>query len=90
MSNEHDERHARTASLKRFTVSGVYDDGLEAIIVHCTAADAQAARDYVVMKTGGRVVIASVFDGHLSEPDATVFRADQDPGRGEKEVGGDA
>ena len=64
-------------TLKPFTVSAVYDDGLEALIEHCVAADAQAARDQVIMKYKGTVVIASVFDGHLSEPDAVVFRVDQ-------------
>ena len=70
-------------TLKPFTVSAVYDDGLEALIEHCMAADAQAARDQVIMKYKGGVVIASVFDGHLSEPDAVVFRVDQgsNPGR---------
>lgn len=61
---------------KPYTISAVYDDGLEAIIVHVTASDAQAARDQVIMDTGGRVIIASVFEGHLSEPDAIVFQAD--------------
>ncbi len=64
-------------TLKPYTVSAVYDDGLEAVIKHCIAADAQAARDQVIMETGGRVIIASVFAGHLSEPDAVVFRADK-------------
>ncbi len=59
-----------------FTVSAIYDDGLEAVIVHVTAADAQAARDKVIMERQGRVIIASVFAGHLTEPDAVVFRAD--------------
>ncbi len=60
-------------TLKPFTVSAVYDDGLEAVIRHCMAADAQAARDQVIMETQGRVIIASVFDGHLNEPDAVVL-----------------
>lgn len=63
--------------LKPYTVSAVTDDGLEAVIKHCIASDAQAARDQVIMDTGGRVIIASVFEGHLSEPDATVFQADR-------------
>ena len=62
--------------LAPFTVSAIYDDGLEAVIVHCMAADAQAARDQVIMERQGRVIIASVFAGHLTEPDAVVFRAD--------------
>ena len=69
-------------TLKPFTVSAVYDDGLEALIEHCMAADAQAARDQVIMKYKGDVVIASVFDGHLSEPDAVVFRVDQSSNQG--------
>ena len=71
-----------------FTVSAVYDDGLEAVIVHVVAADAQAARDEVIMAKAGRVIIASVFAGHLHEPDAVVFRADTET-CGEKEAGGD-
>lgn len=63
--------------LNPYTVSAVYDDGLEAAIKHCMATDAQAARDQVIMDTQGRVIIASVFDGHLSEPDTVVFHADQ-------------
>jgi len=63
-------------ALDPFTVSAIYDDGLEAVIVHVTAADAQAARDKVIMEKSGRVIIASVFAGHLTEPDAVVFRAD--------------
>ncbi len=63
-------------ALAAFTVSAIYDDGLEAVIVHCMAADAQAARDQVIMEKQGRVIIASVFAGHLIEPDAVVFRAD--------------
>lgn len=58
--------------LKPFTVSAVYSDGLETMIEHCLAADAQAARDQVIMRTGGAVIIASVFAGHLNEPDAVV------------------
>jgi hypothetical protein len=65
-------------TLKPYTVSAVYDDGLEAVIKHCVAADPQAARDQVIMETGGRVIIASVFEGHLDEPDAVVFHVRQD------------
>ena len=64
--------------LKPFTVSAVYCDGLETMIEHCLAADAQAARDQVIMKTGGAVIIASVFAGHLNEPDAVVRYVGQD------------
>ena len=64
--------------LKPFTVSAVYWDGLETMIAHCLAADAQAARDQVIMRTGGAVVIASVFAGHLDEPDAIVRYVGQD------------
>jgi hypothetical protein len=55
-----------------FTVSAVYCDGSGKLIVHCYAADAQAARDQVLMETGGGAVIASVFAGHLVEADADV------------------
>jgi hypothetical protein len=64
--------------LKPFTVSAVYCDGLETMIEHCLAADAQAARDHVLMQTGGAVIIASVFAGHLNEPDAIVRYVGQD------------
>jgi hypothetical protein len=64
--------------LKPFTVSAVYWDGLETMIAHCLASDAQAARDQVIMRTGGAVIIASVFDGHLNEPDAVVQYIGQD------------
>ena len=55
-----------------FTVSAVFCDGSGKLIVHCYAADAQAARDQVLMETGGAAVIASVFAGHLVEADADV------------------
>ena len=77
-------------TLKPYTVSAVYDDGLESLIVHCLAADAQAARDQLIMKTGGAVIIASVFDGHLSEPDAVVFQAGQDSETCEEDAAGSA
>ena len=64
--------------LKPYTVSAVYDDGLEAVIRHCMAADPQAARDQVVMETQGRVIIASVFEGHLHEPDSVIFSVERD------------
>ena len=73
--------------LKPFTVSAIYDDGLEAVIVHCVAADAQAAREQVVMEKSGRIVIASVFAGHLTEPDAVVFRAGVESGDKEADGG---
>ncbi len=63
--------------LKPYTVSAVYDDGLEAVIRHCMAADPQAARDQVIMETEGKVIIASVFDGHLHEPDSVIFRVER-------------
>ena len=71
-------------TLKPYTVSAVYDDGLEAVIRHCVAADAQAARDQVIMETGGKVIIASVFDGHLHEPDSVIFRVEREGGRDEE------
>lgn len=65
-------------TLKPYTVSAVYDDGLEAVIRHCMAADPQAARDQVIMGTEGKVIIASVFDGHLHEPDSVIFNVERD------------
>lgn len=82
------ENKDAATSLKPFTVSAVYDDGFEAVIVHCMAADAQAARDKVVMEKQGAVIIASVFAGHLTEPDAIVFHADHDSYSREKEAEG--
>ena len=73
-------------TLKPYTVSAVYDDGLEALIVHCMAADAQAARDQVIMEKQGRVIIASVFDGHLHEPDSVVFRVERGGERREEDA----
>ncbi len=70
-----ENKDAVALTLKPYTVSAVYDDGLEALVKHVFAADAQAARDGVIMDTGGRVIIASVFDGHLNEPDSIVFNA---------------
>ena len=72
------EKNRGHQTLKPYTVSAVYDDGLQAVIQHCMAADAQAARDQVIMGTGGRVIIASVFEGHLHEPDSVVFRVEHD------------
>lgn len=87
MNNEGQSENAPATILKPYTVSAVYDDGLESLIVHCMAADAQAARDQLIMKANGAVVIASVFDGHLSEPDAVVFQAGQDLDQGEEDAG---
>ncbi len=70
---------------KPYTVSAVTDDGLESLIKHCIASDAQAARDQFIMDTVGRVIIASVFEGHLSEPDAIVFQADRTTERDDQE-----
>ena len=86
MNDEKRETGALTP--KPYTVSAVYDDGLEALIRHVFAADAQAARDQVIMDTGGRVIIASVFAGHLSEPDSVVFRADETYEPDEEEAAG--
>lgn len=89
MNNEvQNEGALATTTLKPYTVSAVYDDGLESMIVHCMAADAQAARDQVIMKTGGSCVIASVFDGHLSEPDAVMFQVAHEAKQGEKDADG--
>jgi hypothetical protein len=90
MNDEAQNENAPAATLKPYTVSAVYDDGLESLIVHCMAADAQAARDQLIMKTGGAVVIASVFDGHLSEPDAVVFQVSQDSKTCEEDAVGSA
>ena len=86
MNHEIDD--AGALELKPYTVSAVYDDGLEAMIKHCMAADAQAARDQVIMDTGGRVIIASVFDGHLDEPDSIVFHASQTDQTDEEDAAG--
>ena len=75
---KHQGNNQPHSGLKPFTVSGVYWDGLETMIAHCLAADAQAARDQVIMKTNGAVVIASVFAGHLDEPDSVVRYIGQD------------
>ena len=55
-----------------FTVSAVYCDGSGKLVAHCYASDARAARDQVLMQTGGAAVIASVFSGHLVEAGAGV------------------
>ena len=88
MNDEVRDESAPEATPKPFTVSAVYDDGLESLIVHCMAADAQAARDQVIMQASGAVIIASVFDGHLFEPDAVVFRVEQDSKRAEEDADG--
>jgi len=69
---------SKEETLKPYTVSAVYDDGLEAVIRHCMAADPQAARDQVIMETEGKVIIASVFEGHLHEPDSMIFSVERD------------
>ena len=90
MSSEEKEGSAKV--LRPYTVSAVYDDGFEAVIKHLLAADAQAARDQVIMDTGGRVIIASVFAGHLAEPDAVIFHveraSDWDDSDSEEDAGG--
>jgi hypothetical protein len=73
-------------TLKPYTVSAVYDDGLEAVIKHCMAADPQAARDQVIMETQGKVIIASVFDGHLHEPDSVIFSVERDDEQREEDA----
>ena len=70
-----------------FTVSAVYCDGSGKVISHCYAADAQAARDQVLMETGGAAVIASVFAGHLVEADANVRMVWDDPAAETEAVG---
>ena len=77
---------SKEETLKPYTVSAVTDDGLEAVIRHCMAADPQAARDQVIMETEGKVIIASVFDGHLHEPDSMIFSVEQDDERGEQDA----
>ena len=71
-----------------FTVSAVYCDGSGKLVAHCYAADAQAARDQVLMQTGGAAVIASIFSGHLVEADAGVREVRQDSAS-EMEAAGD-
>lgn len=58
---------------KPFTVSAVFYDGSGKFISHCFASDARAARDDVLMQTGGAAFIVSVFEGHLVEADKKVF-----------------
>jgi hypothetical protein len=63
---------------KPYTVSAVYADGSGRLVAHCFAADAQAARDEILCQTGGGVIIASIFEGHLIEADEQVrFLADE-------------
>jgi hypothetical protein len=50
------------------------------------AEDPQAARDQVIMETQGRVIIASVFEGHLHEPDSVIFRVERDNERDEQDA----
>lgn len=63
---------------KPFTVSAVYCDGSGKVINHCFASDAQAARDQVLMQTGGGAIIASVFAGHLLEAETEVLLIQDD------------
>lgn len=72
MQNEKDNGQTQYG-FNPFTVSAVYCDGSGKLIVHCYTSDAQAARDQVLMETGGAAVIASVFAGHLVETDADVY-----------------
>ena len=50
------------------------------------AADPQSAPDKFIMETQGRVIIASVFDGHLHEPDSVIFRVERDGERDEEDA----
>ena len=77
MQNDKDNRQTQ-CSFNPFTVSAVYCDGSGKLISHCYASDAQAARDQVLMETGGAAVIASVFAGHLVEADADVHTLQDD------------
>ena len=86
MQNDKDNEQAQ-CGFDPFTVSAVFCDGSGKLIVHCYAADAQAARDQVLMETGGAAVIASVFAGHLVEADADV-RTVQDDSASETEAVG--
>jgi hypothetical protein len=63
---------------KPFTVSAIYCDGSGKVISHCYASDAQAARDQVLMQTGGGAIIASVFAGHLIEAETDVLLVQND------------
>lgn len=78
MHNDKDDGQAQ-CGFDPFTVSAVFCDGSGKLIVHCYADDAQAARDQVLMETGGAAVIASVFAGHLVEADADVRMVQDDP-----------
>ena len=86
MQNDKDDGQER-CGFDPFTVSAVFCDGSGKLIVHCYAADAQAARDQVLTETGGAAVIASVFAGHLVEADADV-RIVQDDSAAEIEAVG--
>ena len=86
MHNDRDEGQER-CGFDPFTVSAVFCDGSGKLIVHCYASDAQAARDQVLMETGGAAIIASVFAGHLVEADADV-RTVQDDSASETEAVG--
>lgn len=86
MQNDKDKGQER-CGFDPYTVSAVFCDGSGKLIVYCYAADAQAARDQVLMETGGAAVIASVFAGHLVEADADV-RTLQDDSASETEAVG--
>ncbi|MET0645885.1 MAG: hypothetical protein ABW208_04640 [Pyrinomonadaceae bacterium] len=86
MQNDNDDGQTR-CGFEPFTVSAVFCDGSGKLIVHCYAADAQAARDQVLMETGGAAVIASVFAGHLVEADVDV-RTVRDDSTAETEAAG--
>jgi hypothetical protein len=86
MQNDRDNEQAQ-CSFNPFTVSAVYCDGSGKLISHCYAADAQAARDQVLMETGGAAVIASVFAGHLVEADAHVHTLQDDSAAETQAVG---
>ncbi|MFL6229717.1 MAG: hypothetical protein ACJ741_13175 [Pyrinomonadaceae bacterium] len=86
MQNDKDNGQSQ-CSFNPFTVSAVYCDGSGKLVRHCYASDAQAARDQVLMETGGAAVIASVFAGHLVEADADV-RTLQDDSAAEIEAVG--
>ncbi|HEX8069313.1 MAG TPA: hypothetical protein VF546_05145 [Pyrinomonadaceae bacterium] len=77
MQNDRDNVQTQ-CSFNPFTVSAVYCDGSGKLISHCYASDAQAARDQVLMETGGAAVIASVFAGHLVEADAATYTVQDD------------
>ena len=76
--NNHEADGQTRPGFDPFTVSAVFCDGSGKLVAHCYAADARAARDQVLMQTGGAAVIASVFSGHLVEADAEVREVRRD------------